>query len=81
MSISWRQRSNAQTQAALQRGSMRTEGGAYGRDHLRVLVQRVDLNAAEVRTMGSKLARPKRGDVQQQKTLYLQDNSVCRCGE
>ena len=33
---------------------MRTESGAYRRDHLRALAQRVEVDAKEVRIMGSK---------------------------
>ena len=33
---------------------MRTESGGYRRDHLRALAQRVDVDAKEVRIMGSK---------------------------
>jgi site-specific DNA recombinase len=33
---------------------IRTEGGGYRRDHLRALAQRVEVDAKEVRIMGSK---------------------------
>ena len=33
---------------------MRSEGGGYRRDHLRALAQRVEVDAKEVRIMGSK---------------------------
>jgi site-specific DNA recombinase len=33
---------------------MRTDGGGYRRDHLRALAQRVEVDAKEVRIMGSK---------------------------
>ena len=33
---------------------MRTENGRYRRDHLRALTQRVEVDAKEVRIMGSK---------------------------
>ena len=33
---------------------MRTESGGYRRDHLRALAQRVEVDAKEVRNMGSK---------------------------
>jgi site-specific DNA recombinase len=33
---------------------MRTESGGYRRDHLRALAQRVEVDAKEVRIMGSK---------------------------
>jgi hypothetical protein len=36
------------------RNRMRTEGGGYRRDHLRALAQRVEVDAKEVRIMGSK---------------------------
>jgi site-specific DNA recombinase len=36
------------------RKRMRTEGGGYRRDHLRALAQRVEVDAKEVRIMGSK---------------------------
>jgi hypothetical protein len=36
------------------RKRMRTESGRYRRDHLRALAQRVEVDAKEVRTMGSK---------------------------
>jgi hypothetical protein len=36
------------------RKRMRTESGGYRRDHLRALAQRVELDAKEVRIMGSK---------------------------
>jgi site-specific DNA recombinase len=36
------------------RKRMRTESGGYRRDHLRALAQRVEVNAKEVRIMGSK---------------------------
>ena len=35
---------------------MRTESRGYRRDHLRALAQRVEVDAKEVRTMGSKSA-------------------------
>jgi len=38
------------------RKGMRTEGGGYRRDHLRALAQRVEVDAKEVRIMGSKSA-------------------------
>ena len=36
------------------RKRMRTENGGYRRDHLRALAQRVEVDAKEVRIMGSK---------------------------
>ena len=36
------------------RKRMRTDGGGYRRDHLRALAQRVEVDAKEVRIMGSK---------------------------
>jgi hypothetical protein len=36
------------------RKRMRTESGGYRRGHLRALVQRVEVDAKEVRIMGSK---------------------------
>jgi site-specific DNA recombinase len=33
---------------------MRTEDGGYRRDHLRALAQRIEVDAKEVRIMGSK---------------------------
>jgi site-specific DNA recombinase len=33
---------------------MRTESGGYRRDHLRALAQRVEVDAKEIRIMGSK---------------------------
>jgi hypothetical protein len=36
------------------RKQMRTEGGGYRRDYLRALVQRVEVDAQELRIMGSK---------------------------
>jgi site-specific DNA recombinase len=36
------------------RKRMRTESGGYRRDHLRALAQRVEVDAKEVRIMGSK---------------------------
>src|SRR3984893_5105773 len=36
------------------RKSMRIEGGGYRRDHLRALAQRIEVDAKEVRIMGSK---------------------------
>jgi len=33
---------------------MRTESGGYRRDHLRALAQRIEVDAKEVRIMGSK---------------------------
>ena len=36
------------------RRRMRTESGGYRRDHLRALAQRVEVDAKEVRIMGSK---------------------------
>jgi site-specific DNA recombinase len=33
---------------------MRTENGGYRRDHLRALAQRIEVDAKEVRIMGSK---------------------------
>ena len=38
------------------RKGLRTEGGGYRRDHLRALAQRVEVDAKEVRIMGSKSA-------------------------
>jgi hypothetical protein len=38
------------------RKGMRTESGGYRRDHLRALAQRVEVDAKEVRIMGSKSA-------------------------
>jgi site-specific DNA recombinase len=38
------------------RKRMRTESGGYRRDHLRALAQRVEVDAKEVRIMGSKSA-------------------------
>ena len=38
------------------RKRMRTDGGGYRRDHLRALAQRVEVDAKEVRIMGSKSA-------------------------
>jgi hypothetical protein len=35
---------------------MRTETGAAGRDHLRALAQRIEVDAKEVRIMGQKSA-------------------------
>jgi len=35
-------------------GAMRTESGGYRRDHLRALAQRVEVDAKELRIMGSK---------------------------
>jgi len=45
------------------RTRMRTESGGYRRDHLRALAQRVEVDAKEVRIMGSKsvLLRARRG--------------------
>jgi len=37
---------------------MRTEDGGYRRDHLRALAQRVEVDAKEVRIMGSKNRTP-----------------------
>jgi site-specific DNA recombinase len=42
------------TFASQARRRMRTETGGYRRDHLRALAQRVEVDAKEVRTMGSK---------------------------
>jgi site-specific DNA recombinase len=42
------------TFASRARRRMRTESGAYRRDHLRALDQRVEVDAKEIRTMGSK---------------------------
>lgn len=42
------------TFASQARRRMRTEAGGYRRDHLRALAQRVDVDAKEVRIMGSK---------------------------
>ena len=42
------------TFARLARKRMRTESGGYRRDHLRALAQRVEVDAKEVRIMGSK---------------------------
>jgi len=36
------------------RRRMRTESGGYRRDHLRALAQRVEVDAKEIRIMGSK---------------------------
>jgi site-specific DNA recombinase len=44
------------TFASLARKRMRTESGGYRRDHLRALAQRVEVDAKEVRIMGSKSA-------------------------
>ena len=38
------------------RRRMRTESGGYRRDHLRAIAQRVEVDAKEVRIMGSKSA-------------------------
>jgi hypothetical protein len=38
---------------------MRTESGGYRRDHLRALAQRVEVDAKEVRIMGSKSLLPR----------------------
>jgi site-specific DNA recombinase len=42
------------TFASQARRRMRTESGGYRRDHLRALAQRVEVDAKEVRIMGSK---------------------------
>ena len=42
------------TFARTARKRMRTENGGYRRDHLRALAQRVEVDAKEVRVMGSK---------------------------
>jgi len=42
------------TFASQARRRMRTESGGYSRDHLRALAQRVEVDAKEVRIMGSK---------------------------
>ena len=42
------------TFASQARRRMRTEGGGYRRDHLRALAQRIEVDAKEVRIMGSK---------------------------
>lgn len=42
------------TFASQARGHMRTESGSYRRDHLRALAQRIEVDAKEVRIMGSK---------------------------
>ena len=42
------------TFARTARRRMRTETGGYRRDHLRALAQRVEVDAKEVRIMGSK---------------------------
>jgi site-specific DNA recombinase len=42
------------TFARTARKRMRTESGGYRRDHLRALAQRVEVDAKEVRIMGSK---------------------------
>jgi hypothetical protein len=42
------------TFASEARRQMRTEAGGYRRDHLRALAQRVEVDAKEVRIMGSK---------------------------
>jgi site-specific DNA recombinase len=44
------------TFARAARKGMRAEGGGYRRDHLRALAQRVEVDAKEVRVMGSKSA-------------------------
>ena len=44
----------AETVASQARRRMRTESGGYRRDHLRALAQRVEVDAKEVRIMGSK---------------------------
>lgn len=44
------------TFASQARKRMRTEAGGYRRDHLRALAQRVEVDAKEVRIMGSKSA-------------------------
>jgi site-specific DNA recombinase len=44
------------TFARTARRRMRTESGGYRRDHLRALAQRVEVDAKEVRIMGSKSA-------------------------
>jgi hypothetical protein len=42
------------TFASQARKRMRTESGGYRRDHLRALAQRIEVDAKEVRIMGSK---------------------------
>jgi len=42
------------TFASQARKRMRIEGGGYRRDHLRALAQRIEVDAKEVRIMGSK---------------------------
>jgi site-specific DNA recombinase len=42
------------TFASQARRRMRTESGGYRRDHLRALIQRIEVDAKEVRIMGSK---------------------------
>ena len=52
------------TFASQARRRMRTESGGYRRDHLRALAQRIEVDAKEVRIMGSKsvlLAHARRG--------------------
>jgi hypothetical protein len=44
------------TFASQARRRLRTETGGYRRDHLRALAQRVEVDAKEVRIMGSKSA-------------------------
>jgi site-specific DNA recombinase len=48
----WRQGPQGIRQTGHKR--MRTEGGGYRRDHLRALAQRVEVDAKDVRIMGSK---------------------------
>ena len=43
-----------ETFARQARKGMRVEGGGYRRDHLRALAQRIEVDAKEVRIMGSK---------------------------
>jgi len=45
---------NLKTFARTARKRMRTEAGGYRRDHLRALAQRVEVDAKEIRIMGSK---------------------------
>jgi len=44
----------SETFARQARKRMRTDSGGYRRDHLRALAQRVEIDAHEVRIMGSK---------------------------
>jgi site-specific DNA recombinase len=43
-----------ETFARMARRRIRLEGGGYRRDHLRALAQRIEVDAKEVRIMGSK---------------------------